>query len=224
MAISVHVADGQTMFREGLAAILASRSGVEVVGQSSTGEEVVDLIKHSKPDVVVMQVDMRLQEAEEILSGIRSVSPDSRIVVLTTFDNPRYLWTLWKLGINACVHKDSPSEELLAAIDALSRKPDEDNAVVYMPRGFPRRWPSDGFASTLSRRETAVMVLAARGLGNRQIASHLDLAEDTVKSHLGNVYRKMGVRSRSEAVRTALAEQWIGLHEITSADGSNGKL
>lgn len=224
MAICVHLAGGQTMFREGLAAILASRSGVEVVGQSSTGEEVVDLIKHSKPDVVVMQVDVRLQEAEEVLSGIRSVSPDSRIVVLTTFDNPRYLWTLWKLGINACVHKDSPSEELLAAIDALSRKPDGDNAVVYMPQGFPRRWLGDGFSRTLSRREMAVMVLAARGLGNRQIASHLDLAEDTVKSHLGNAYRKMGVRSRSEAVRMALAEQWIGLHEITSADGSNGKL
>ncbi len=222
MAISVHLAGGQPMFREGLAAILASRSGVKVVGQSPTREEAVVLVKHSKPDMVIMQVDPQLQEAEEILSGIRSVSPDSRIVVLTTFDNSRFLRTLWKLGVNACVHKNSPIEELLAAIDALSRKPGGDNAVVYMPRGFPRRRLGEGFAHTLSRREVVVMVLVARGLGNRQIASHLDLAEDTVKSHLGNIYRKLGVRSRSEAVRMALAEQWIGLHEITSTDdGSN---
>lgn len=222
MAMSVHLAGGQPMFRDGLAAILASRSGVKVVGQSSTGEEAVALVKHSKPDMVIMQVDPQLQEAEKILSGIRSVSPDSRIVVLTTFDNSRFLQTLWKLGVNACVHKNSPIEELLAAIDALSREPGGDNAVVYMPRGFPRRGLGEGVAHTLSRREVVVMVLVARGLGNRQIASHLDLAEDTVKSHLGNVYRKMGVRSRSEAVRMALAEQWIGLHEIISIDdGSN---
>jgi ATP/maltotriose-dependent transcriptional regulator MalT len=73
---------------------------------------------------------------------------------------------------------------------------------------------------TLSERETEVLVLAARGLSNGQIAKELNLAPATVKRHLANVYQKIGVRSRSEAVRTALMEQWIGIGEITSADGS----
>ena len=91
-----------------------------------------------------------------------------------------------------------------------------------MPRTLLERL-SEEPAGTLSERETEIVVLAARGLSNSQIARELHLSEATVKRHLANVYAKIGVGSRSEAVRVALAEQWIGLHEITSAH-SNGSL
>jgi DNA-binding NarL/FixJ family response regulator len=227
MAIRVHLADDHTMFREGLAAIFASRGGIEVVGQSSTGgEDTLALVEENKPDVVIAQIDVELKSAKEVLSRIRSASPDSKIVVLTMSDNLHYLQALSKLGINAYLHKSSSSEELLATIDAISREPGGDNVVVSMPRAFLES-VGEGPAGTLSERELEVLVLAARGLSNAQAGTELGISEATVKRHLANVYQKMAVRSRSEAVRKALAEQWIGLGDITAAgsrdlDGSPG--
>ena len=222
MAVRVHLADDHAMFTEGLAAILASRrADVEVVGRSSTGgEDVIALVEENKPDVVITQVDTELKTARDVLSKMRSASPNSRIVVLTMFENLRYLKALSKLGIDAYVHKSSSSEELLATIDALSRDPGGENVVVSMPRGLLERLGEEPVGA-LSERETEVVVLIARGLSNHQIATELNLAPATVKRHLANVYQKIGVRSRSEAVRTALMEQWIGLGEITSANGSS---
>jgi DNA-binding NarL/FixJ family response regulator len=145
--------------------------------------------------------------------------PSSRIVVLTMFENLRYLKALSKLGIDAYVHKSSSSEELVATIDALSRDPGGENVVVSMPRGLLERLGEEP-VGTLSERETEIVVLIARGLSNRKIATELNLAPATVKRHLANVYQKIGVRSRSEAVRTALMEQWIGLGEIIMSSGS----
>src|SRR5215211_2173012 len=226
----VHLADDHTMFREGLESILASHGdGIEVVGCSSTGgEDAVALVGENQPDVVITQIDVDLNTAREVLSKIRSASPDSRIVVLTMHDNLHYLKALSKLGIDAYIHKASSSEELIATIGTLSRDPDGNNVVVSMPRRLLERLGEEP-AGALSERETEIVVLAARGLSNHQIATELNLSEATVKRHLANVYAKIGVGSRSEAVRTALKEQWIGLGDITSSaeldgssDGSRG--
>jgi DNA-binding NarL/FixJ family response regulator len=220
MAIRVHLADDHTMFREGLESILSSRAeGIEVVGHSSSGgEDALALIEENKPDVVIAQIDADLKTAREVLLRIRSSSPDSRIVVLTMFDNLRYLKALSKMGIDAYIHKSSSSEELLATINAASRELNGENVVVSMPRGLLERMGEEP-VGMLSERETQIMVLAARGCSNYEISEELHISEATVKRHLANVYQKIGVRSRSEGVRKALMEQWIGLSEITSADG-----
>jgi DNA-binding NarL/FixJ family response regulator len=225
--IRVHLADDQTMFREGLESILSSRGegGIEVVGRSSSGgEDAVALIGENKPDVVITQIDVDLKTARDVLFRIRSASPDSRIVVLTMFDNLRYLKALSKLGIDAYLHKTSSSSELIATIDVLSRDSGGDNVVVSMPRGLLERLGEEPVGA-LSERESEILVLASRGLSNYQIATELNISEATVKRHLANVYQKIGVHSRSEAVRMALTEQWIGIHDITSVaelDGSSG--
>src|SRR5918997_2970325 len=118
MPVRVHLADDHTMFREGLEAIFSSRGSIEVVGRSSTGgEDTIALIEENKPDVVITQIDTTLNTAKEVLSRIRSASPDSKIVVLTMSDNLRYLQALSKFGIDAYIHKSSSSEELLATIE-----------------------------------------------------------------------------------------------------------
>jgi len=226
MAVRVHLADDHTMFREGLEALLSSRGdSIEVVGHSSTaGDDAFALVKRNRPDVVIAQIDVELHKAKEALSKIRSASPHSKIVVLTMFDNLRYLQALSKLGIDAYLHKTSSTEELLATIDAASRETGGENVVVSMPRGLIERM-GEGPVGALTERETEIVVLAARGLPNAHIAEELAISEATVKRHLANVYQKIGVRSRSEAVRKALMEQWIGLGEITSSadgDGSSG--
>ena len=225
MPVRVHLADDHTMFREGLGAILASREGLEVVGSTSTGEEAAAQVGETKPDVIVTQLDMQPKTAEEIIEGLRKASPGSRIVVLTLWDNLRYVQAISRMAVDAMMHKSSSADELVATIGAVTRTPGESNAVISLPRCLLQRLderPSGG----LSERETEVLVLAGRGLSNRLIAQELHLSEATVKRHLANIYEKVGVNSRNDAVRTALMEQWIGLHEITSAadgDGSDGQ-
>jgi DNA-binding NarL/FixJ family response regulator len=215
-AIRVHLADDHTIFREGLEAILSSRADIEVVGESSTGEEAAAQVGESKPDLIITQLDMQLKKVEEVLSGLRSASPASKIVVLTMFDNPHYLKALLKLGIDAYLHKTSSAEKLLATIDSVSRWSDGQNVVISMPRDLLEQMDNKP-AEDLSEREREVLVLAARGLSNEQIAGELHLATTTVRRHLSNLYQKIGVRSRTEAVRKALLEQWIVLPEITEA-------
>jgi DNA-binding NarL/FixJ family response regulator len=217
MTLRAILLDDHTMFREGLLSILSSHEGIEVVGHSSTGEEAYTLLRENSPDVVITQIDMDLHTAEEVIGRIREASPHSRIVVLTIFDNLRYVQALSRLGIDAYIHKTSSSEELLATIDALMREPGGENTVVSMPRGSLERM-GEGPMGKLSERETEVLVNVARGLSNYQIAHEMHLAESTVKRHLANIYEKVGVRSRSEATRVALQEQWIGIAEITQAD------
>jgi DNA-binding NarL/FixJ family response regulator len=220
-AVRVILVDDHTMFREGMASVLTSRGDdVEVVGQAPNDSDAIDLIERHKPDVVITQVEHHLKRAEQILAAVRSASPNSRIVVLTMFDNLHYVRALSRLGIDAYVHKSSSVEELLATVSALSRNPEEDNVVVCMPRGSLEQI-GDGHQSVLSDREMEVLVLVARGFSNHQIATQIHISEATVKRHLANLYQKIGVRSRGDAVRTALAEQWIGFHEIISADSDS---
>jgi DNA-binding NarL/FixJ family response regulator len=222
MSIRVHLADDHTMFRQGLEAIFSSHDGIEVVGRSSTGgDDAVALVGENKPDVVITQIDTHLSTAREVLSRLRSASPDSRIVVLTMSDNLRYLQAISKMGIDAYIHKSSSADELVATLEAKSREPDGENVVVSMPRGLLERLGEEPVGA-LSERETEVVVLAARGLPNGRIAEELHISEATVKRHLANVYERLGVHSRSEAVRMALMEQWIGIGEITSAADGNG--
>ena len=217
-AVRVHLADDHTMFREGLGSILASREGIEVVGSSTTGPEAAERVGETRPDVVVTQLDMQLKTAEEIIEGLREASPGSRIVVLTLWDNARYLKAVAAMGIDALIHKTSTAGELAAIVEAASLRPGGGDAVVSLPRAFLTKM-SEG-PGGLTGRQAEIVVLAARGLSNRRIAQELHVAEATVKRHLANIYEEMGVRSRNEAVRRALEEQWIGIHEITySTDG-----
>ena len=222
MTTRVHLADDHTMFREGLQSILSSREGVEVVGTSSTGPEAVERVRRTKPDVIVTQLDMQPKTAEEIIEGLREASPGSRIVVLTLWDNLRYVQAVSRMSIDALMHKSSSAKDLIATLGAVASEPGGGNAVISMPRGLLVRL-GEGPAGGLSERETEILVLAARGLSNRLIAQELHLAEATVKRHLANIYEKVGVRSRNDAVRTALVEQWIGIHEITAADGDGSR-
>jgi DNA-binding NarL/FixJ family response regulator len=140
--------------------------------------------------------------------------------VLTVFDNLHFLKALSRMGIDAYVHKSASPEELIATIDTLSRQAGGQNAVISMPRGMLERLGDEPVGS-LSERETEILVLVSRGFSNQQIAHELHLSEATVKRHLANAYPKMGVGSRSEAVRKALMEQWIGLREITHESSSS---
>jgi DNA-binding NarL/FixJ family response regulator len=192
-----------------------------VVGQSHTGGEAAALVQETEPDVVITQLDMQLKEAEEILCAIRSASPTSKVVVLTLFDNLRYMQAIAGMGIDAILHKSSSAEELVATLGTLSCEPGGKNAVVSLPRDLFRSLGEDP-AGGLSERETEVLVLAARGLPHRLIARELHISEATVKRHMANIFLKVRVRSRNEMVRKAMVEEWLGIEELTG-DGKVGR-
>jgi DNA-binding NarL/FixJ family response regulator len=223
--IKVLLADNHTMFRQGIASVLADYGGIEVVGQTDNDEGAVELARLRKPDVVLMQVQMPIPRAKENLLRMREVSdPAPKVVIVTMIEDPREVRELMELGASAFIVKSASTGHLVAAVRAAILDPkSKKNVVVGMPLGMLEE-SEEGSHGVLSARELEILLLAARGLSNRQIATMAHLAEGTVKRHLTNTYHKMGVGSRSEATRMALYEEWITIHDVTDEmDGPEGK-
>jgi DNA-binding NarL/FixJ family response regulator len=213
--IRVLLADDHTMFRQGLARILASYGGMEVVAEVPNDAEALELARELSPDVVIMQVQMPFERAVVTLEAMRAFPHPPKVVIVTMFESPRYVRGL--TGASAYLVKTSSSEHLVAAVRAAVFDPRAKNAVVGMPTAMLQE-STDGVEGVLSARELELLLLAARGLSNRQIAASANLAEATVKRHLANIYQKMGVSSRGEASREALVRDWITIEEVTHSD------
>jgi DNA-binding NarL/FixJ family response regulator len=220
--IRVLLADDHTMFRQGLARILASYGGMEVVAEVPNDARAPELARDLGPDVVIMQVQMPFRRAKETLEAMRACPDPPKVVIVTMFEDPRYIRELTGVGASAYLLKTSSSEHLVAAVRA-ALDPVGENVVVGMPREM-LEGTRDGAGSVLSARELEILLLVARGLSNERIASLLHLAEGTVKRHLANTYEKMGVRSRGEATRMALQQEWITIQDVTDdSDGPEGE-
>jgi DNA-binding NarL/FixJ family response regulator len=223
--IRVLLADDHTMFREGIARVLADYGGIEVVGQTDNDERAVELARLKKPEVVLMQVQMPISRAKENLRRMRDVSdPAPKVVILTMIEEPREVRELMELGASAYIVKSASTEHLVAAVrTAIIDPKSKKNVVVGMPRALLEE-AEVGSEGVLSARELEILLLASRGLSNRQIAARVHLAEGTVKRHLANTYLKMGVGSRGEATRMALYEEWITIQDVTDdLDGPEGE-
>jgi DNA-binding NarL/FixJ family response regulator len=221
--IRMLLADDHTMFREGLAGVLASYGDIEVIAEVPNDERVLRLARQERPDVVVMQVQMPFERAKESLRQIRRLPDRPKVVVVTMFESPPYMRELMGLGASAYLVKTASSGHLIGAIRAAVSDPKGENAVVGMPRGLLEE-AEGGSSDVLSAREIELLLLAARGLSNQQIAARAHIAVGTVKRHLANVYEKMGVGSRGEATRMALQEEWITIQDVTDdLDGAEGE-
>src|SRR5215216_1645979 len=215
--IRVLLADDQTLFREGLAGILASYGGMEVIAEVPNDAEALRLVGELSPDVVTMQVQMPFERAKETIRAMRSFPDPPKVVIVTMFESPQYVRGLTGVGASAYLLKTSSSEHLVAAVRAAALDPASENAVVGMPPSM-LEGTQEGAESVLSARELEILILAARGLSNHQIASSLYLSEGTVKRHLANVYQKMGVATRGEASREALLREWITIEEVVAEE------
>jgi DNA-binding NarL/FixJ family response regulator len=215
------LADDHTMFREGLANLLTAYGGLEVVSQTTNDEGAVALAREKKPDVVIMQVQMPFEKAKEALDRMRALKPAPKVIIVTMFEDPAIMRELLRLGASGYILKSSSSTQLISAIRVAAFASEKGNIVIGLPRQLLEQ-SEEGAEGKLSVRELEILLLAARGLSNRQIATRVRLAEGTVKRHLTNTYHKMGVGSRGEAARKALQEEWITLSEITEEDLTEG--
>jgi DNA-binding NarL/FixJ family response regulator len=210
---TVLLADDHTMFREGLAGLLTSYGGLEVVGETTNDEGAVAIAREMKPDVVIMQVQMPFEKAKEALDQMRAVEPTPKVVIVTMFEDPALMRDFLRLGASGYVLKSGSSQQLVGTVRAAVFAPKEGDVVVGMPRELLEE-VEGGSDGVLSARELEILLLAAQGLSNRQIAGRVHLAEGTVKRHLHNTYTKMEVGSRGEAVRQALLNEWITISDI----------
>ena len=215
--IRVLLADDHAMFRQGIKEMLSTDDLIEVVGEAKNGREAVALAENLQPDVVLLDVEMPVMGAKPAMERMMATDPAPRVVIVTMYDDPRLVRELIGLGAIAYLVKSATIEELLAAVhEAVQSTVGPHEGAVMVAPATVLREPEDAYG--LSEREMQVLLLAARGMNNRRISAELYISESTVKRHLANIYPRIQVNSRGEAVTKALSEGWIHLHDITDRE------
>lgn len=195
--------------------MLSADAGMVVVGEAENGREAIALAEATRPDVVILDVEMPVMGAQAALKRLLDLSPPPKVVIVTVFADGRLVQELLALGASAYLSKGASMRTLLDTIRSVARGGDEENVIVSVPRESLRSTEEDDPEDGLTRREREILLLAARGLSNRRIGEDLHLSTATVKRHLSNVYDKLGVHSRGEAVSRAISEGWISSWDIS---------
>jgi DNA-binding NarL/FixJ family response regulator len=213
--INIVVVDDHLLFRQGIAEILSAEADLRVVGECGGAAEAITLVDQTKPDVVLLDSDRAGIQAERILRGLLAVSPDSKVIVVTTHDQPRLVTNLVAAGADAYVLKSSTRDELLATI----RKVHHASGHIVLSVSRETLQGLHGIdRPQLSRRECDVLSLVASGMRNSQIARRLYISEGTVKRHLTNAYTKLGAVSRIDAIKKAVALGFVSYDDLFDVD------
>ena len=194
--------------------MLSADAGMEVVGEAENGREAVALAERLEPDVAILDVEMPVMGAQAALKKILALPRPPKVVIVTVFADTRLVQELLALGASAYLSKGASMQTLLDTVRSVARGGDEENVIVSVPRETMHRTEEGDPGGELTRREREVLLLVARGLGNERIGENLHLSTTTVKRHLSNIYEKLGVHSRGEAVGRAVSEGWISSWDI----------
>lgn len=200
MSIKVLVADDHEVVRTGLSSLFDG-SDIEIIGGASNGTEAVEATLKHRPDVVLL--DIRMEEGGGLgaLERIRSESPDTSVVMLSTYDNPTYVARSVALGAVDYVLKGSTREEIIAAIQRVARgeTPSDDSVLTKVKGAMSKRRDAQDEDIPLTNRELQVLRHVALGLSNREIGRSLGISIETVKEHVQNILRKVDVTDRTQA-------------------------
>jgi DNA-binding NarL/FixJ family response regulator len=203
--IRVLVADDHPVVRTGLAAVLVQEADLELVAEAENGERAVTLYREHQPDVCLMDLRMPVLDGVEAIRTITAEFPAARILALTTYEGDADIRRALEAGARGYLLKDMLLTEVIRAVRAVRRGERViPNAVVARLAEFPER-------TELTDRELEVLQLVARGLSNKEVARTLGRADETVKIHLKNVFAKLDVADRTEAVTVAIARGLIHL-------------
>jgi DNA-binding NarL/FixJ family response regulator len=220
MTIRVLVVDDQVMIRDGLATLLSAAPDIEVVGLAGDGRAAIDLSRELHPDVVVMDVRMPVLDGiaatAEIVGGAPRVTAGApvhqvvatgpKVLILTTFDVDEYVYEALSAGASGFLLKDASGTDLITAVrviaggEALLAPSVTRRLIGDFARLKRHERPSPQALAALTPREVDVLRLVARGMSNAEIAGELTLAEQTVKTHVGNMLAKLALRDRTQAV------------------------
>lgn len=209
MTIRVLLAEDHKMVRQGTRLYLEGM-GVEIVGEATTGLEAVHLSQELHPDVVVMDIHMPELTGIEATRRIRHDHPAIRVLVLTAYDEPAYIHALLEAGADGFVLKTAALSELHRALMEVAVGHSAFDAST-LEKAADYRQNIDALIEDLTEREIEILTHAARGLTNKQMGAVLFISDRTVQGHLQNIYQKLGVNTRTEAVTAALHHGLIQL-------------
>ena len=212
MSISVLVVDDHRVVRAGLAALLRQHPSLQVVGEAGNGEEAVRLAGELRPDVVLMDMQMPVMNGVEATQQIKARYPSVQVLVLTTYDDDGLIWGGLQAGAKGYLLKDAPPEELLQGIKAVAAGQSllPPHIAVKLMNVISHGGTARGeVADQLTDRELGILRLMAGGSANKEIAATLFISENTVKTHISNLFHKLNVRDRTEAVTRALSRGLI---------------
>ena len=220
--IQIVVVDDHPFFREGLRNVFAGEEDVVVIGEAGDGEEAVATAKSINPDVVLMDINLPSTSGLQVTRTITTQMPDTRVVMITGYDEPEYIFHSFRAGAAAFCSKDLAPEALIRTVltvyagnyvlndQEMTGKEVQEWIERRMNR-FGRRPSDDGSGSrvTLSPREMEILELICQGTSNKDIAQRLGISYQTVKNHVTAILHKLGVSDRTQAVLYALRQGWF---------------
>ncbi|WP_293344805.1 response regulator transcription factor [Mycobacterium sp.] len=214
--VTALIVDDQELVRSGLSLILRAKHGIMVVGECSDGDEVLEAVERHQPDVVVMDLRMKRVDGIEATRLLTERGSGPPVLALTTFNDDELLSGVLHAGAAGFVLKDSPAEELIRAVRAVGRgnsylDPAVTARVLDAYRTTAAPTSSTAVLADLTPRERDVLTLIAKGHTNAEIADELYISGLTVKTHIGRIFTKLGLRDRAAAIVFAYEHRIIGV-------------
>ena len=217
--IRVLIADDHAVVREGTRRMLEQDADIEVVGEAVDGEEAIELAERLRPDVAIVDISMPRLDGIEATKQIKERCPSVTVLILSAYDDDQFVFSLLEAGAAGYLLKSIRSRELIDAVRAVygGESVLHPSVAKKVLNRFVRgsgKAPSGRSVEVLSEREKEILRLATGGLSNADIAKELCLSIRTVQGHLGHIFNKLQVSSRTEAVVRALKEGWVTLEDI----------
>ncbi|MEA1952173.1 MAG: response regulator transcription factor [Planctomycetota bacterium] len=200
MSIRLLVCDDHEVIRTGLVSLLGG-TDIEIIAEASNGKEAVEQAEVHRPDVILLDIRMPDGDGLSTLEKLRTAVPDSRVVMLSTYDNPTYIARAVALGASDYVLKGSTREAIVATITAAAEgeSPSRSGELRRVATAMKIRQVLDDDEVPLTQRETQVLRHVALGLSNKEIGRSLEISVETVKEHVQNILRKIAVSDRTQA-------------------------
>ncbi len=211
--IKILIVDDHTVVRDGLAVMLGRREDFAVVGEAKNGLEAVERARELQPDVILMDLRMPELDGVEAMRRIRAEDSVVKFIVLTTFDTDEYIFDAIEAGARGYLLKDASREDLFEAVRAVHRGESliQPGVAARVLDRFAQLSHQGAAPDALSEREAGVLRLMAQGTANKEIAASLFISKSTVKTHVANIFQKLEVTNRTEAVTKAMAKGIIKL-------------
>jgi len=216
--IRVVLADDHEIVRKGIHDLLEEEGNIQVVAEATTGVEAVDLTLEHRPDVAVLDIQMPEVTGIEAARQIKAKAPQIRILVLTAYDDDPYIFAVLQAGAGGYVLKNAPASELVRAVRTVaeggSAMDPTITAKVMAQLSSGKPPGAQATVEGLTRREIEVLRLTAKGYTNRAVGLELGISDRTVQGHLANIFGKLGVTTRTEAVLIAMKQGWLTLDDV----------
>ena len=214
MAVKIMIADDHSMIREGLKNLLELDGDIQVISEAVDGEDCLDKLHVVKPDVLLLDINMPKKNGLEVLKSLKSKRSKLKVLVLTVHNEIEYLMKAVDIGVNGYVLKDSESAELKKAIFTVA-----EGETYIQPSLIPalnaKMIETNKDAEkikSLTKRELDVLKLLAVGMFNKEVGKRLEISERTVKNHVSNIFKKLGVTDRTQAAVFAIRNNLVQIH------------